>query len=85
MTAPKCTDNTVSPPEEHAVPSKLHAHFYDTNQICANYHAAFPINWDGAKWAGEGNIESDGFGIPWGHARSFASRQSHNESAGRGE
>jgi len=30
------------------------------------------------------DIASDGFGVPWGHTRSFASRQSHNESLGHG-
>jgi hypothetical protein len=30
------------------------------------------------------DITSSGFGVPWGHTRSFASRQSHNESIGNG-
>ena len=31
-----------------------------------------------------GDIASGGFGVPWGHTRSFASRQSVNETIGQG-
>ena len=48
-------------------------------------YSMYPVHYETGQLALSAvDIESAGFSVPWGHTRSFASRQSHNETLGNG-